>query len=132
MVYGQRPANERIKAFKTAFITEQLSLTSEEAEKFWPVYNEYDAKIEEVKQRERQEIFFKLRRGFDVMTEEEAEGLIEKSIEFSNLKHQYQQEMTQALRKVISAKKVIKLSRVEEEFKRKLLEEMQRRRGGKN
>ena len=30
---------ERIKALKTAHITNELNLTSDEAEKFWPVYN---------------------------------------------------------------------------------------------
>lgn len=133
ITFAQQPGNERIKAFKRAFITEQLNLSADEAEKFWPVYNEYEQKIEGVKQQERSEIFVKLRRGFDVMTEEEADELIEKSIEFSELQFQYQNEMIQELRKVISAKKVIKLSRVEEEFKRELLKQMQqRRRGNKN
>ena len=44
--FAQRGAkmNERIKAQKTAFITERLSLTADEAEKFWPIYNEIETK----------------------------------------------------------------------------------------
>ena len=38
---------QRIKASKIAYITEQVELTPEEAEKFWPVYNELeDQKME--------------------------------------------------------------------------------------
>jgi hypothetical protein len=33
---------EQIKAKKVAFITEEIGLTSLEAEKFWPVYNELE------------------------------------------------------------------------------------------
>mgnify|MGYP001555455258 CR=1 FL=1 len=40
---GQR--SEKIQALKIAFITQKLHLTSAEAEKFWPVYNEYTNEI---------------------------------------------------------------------------------------
>ena len=36
-----RPNKANIEMFKTKFITDQLALTSQEAEAFWPVYNEY-------------------------------------------------------------------------------------------
>ena len=43
--------NERIKAQKIAFITEKLSLTSEEAQEFWPIYNEIEAKKETLRKK---------------------------------------------------------------------------------
>lgn len=36
---------EKIKALKIAFITQKLQLTPEEAQKFWPVYNQYENEI---------------------------------------------------------------------------------------
>ncbi len=36
---------ERVQALKVAFITQKLHLTSAEAEKFWPIYNQYDNEI---------------------------------------------------------------------------------------
>ena len=36
---------ERIQALKIAFITQKLQLTADEAQKFWPVYNQYDNEI---------------------------------------------------------------------------------------
>lgn len=33
---------DKIQALKIAFITEQLSLTSDEAQRFWPVYGQYE------------------------------------------------------------------------------------------
>ena len=38
---AQNPNLEKLNSFKIGFFTKKLNLTSEEAEKFWPVYNEY-------------------------------------------------------------------------------------------
>ena len=32
---------EKIKALKIAYLTEKLDLSSNEAEKFWPIYNKH-------------------------------------------------------------------------------------------
>lgn len=34
-----------LEAMKTGFITTRLRLTPEEAERFWPIYNQYDSEI---------------------------------------------------------------------------------------
>lgn len=38
---SQNPNIERLNNYKIAFFTRRLNLTSQEAEKFWPVYNEF-------------------------------------------------------------------------------------------
>ncbi len=40
----------RMEALKIAFITNKLNLTTEEAQKFWPIYNKYTAEIKQVYQ----------------------------------------------------------------------------------
>lgn len=37
--HNAKMSHEKIKSLKVAFLTDKLSLTPEEAEKFWPVYN---------------------------------------------------------------------------------------------
>ncbi len=44
---------EKIQALKVAFITQKLHLTSAEAEKFWPIYNQYDNEIMQVRANNR-------------------------------------------------------------------------------
>lgn len=44
--YGNGQRAEKVQALKIAFITQKLHLTTGEAEKFWPVYNDY---IDEIK-----------------------------------------------------------------------------------
>ena len=42
---------DKIQAARVAYITDQLALTPEEAEKFWPIYREFSEKRREVRQQ---------------------------------------------------------------------------------
>ncbi|TAL60732.1 MAG: hypothetical protein EPN88_15515, partial [Bacteroidetes bacterium] len=44
---------EKLNAFKIGFFTKKLNLTSQEAEKFWPVYNEYQKQKDMIQQDKR-------------------------------------------------------------------------------
>ena len=44
---------EKIQALKVAFITQKLHLSPSEAEKFWPVYNQYDNEITQLRATKR-------------------------------------------------------------------------------
>lgn len=39
------PKRPMLEAYKTAFITQRLNLSPEEAQKFWPIYNVYIAEV---------------------------------------------------------------------------------------
>jgi hypothetical protein len=43
----------KIEALKIAYLTQRLNLTTEEAQKFWPVYNKYVAEIRTARQQNR-------------------------------------------------------------------------------
>jgi len=47
---NQKPDGSRLEALKIGYITKKLNLTPEEAQKFWPVYNQYAAEIKKVRQ----------------------------------------------------------------------------------
>ena len=47
---AQRPGNAwngELEAMKTTFITTRLRLTPQEAERFWPIYNQYAAEVKQ-------------------------------------------------------------------------------------
>lgn len=128
--FGQKgERSEKLKAYKTAFITEALDLTSAEAEKFWPVYNVYDSKLMELRKMERKEIFTLVKGDIDDLSEAEAGELLEKVSDIKLKELQYHQEMDESLRNVLSAKKILKLKRAEQEFKMKLLERVKQKHG---
>lgn len=51
---AQQDRDDKIRALKIAFLTERLQLTSNEAQKFWPVYNKYEAEVEKIRRERRQ------------------------------------------------------------------------------
>jgi hypothetical protein len=40
---------EKLQAYKVAFLSRKLNLTTEEAQKFWPIYNKYEAELREAR-----------------------------------------------------------------------------------
>ncbi|MBW0177145.1 hypothetical protein [Sediminibacterium sp.] len=50
---GQR---QNIEVLKVAYFTRHLSLTTEEAEKFWPMYNSYTGEVKKARQDNKEDI----------------------------------------------------------------------------
>jgi hypothetical protein len=121
-IFAQPNRHEKIRTLKIAYITQELSLTSSEAEKFWPIYNAYDSKITELRRSERRDVGSKLRDGLDTLSNEDANALIDKWLQIESKNLKLRQELVLNLRKVLPPKKIILLRKAEEDFKRRLLE----------
>ncbi len=112
---------ERIKSQRIAFLTEKMSLTPEEAQKFWPVLNEFHKK--------RQELLIEHRnqwpRNTEVskLSEREAERYSEDQVQNIEKAAKLARELHEALKKILPAKKIALLYEAEEEFNRKLVRE---------
>ncbi|MEO0571060.1 MAG: hypothetical protein AAF039_05095 [Bacteroidota bacterium] len=128
-LFAQRPAQERIKTFKVAFITERLSLTSGEAEKFWPVYNTYEEATQKLRRKEGQRFGSQLP-YLDDLSETEASKLLSEFRTIQVEKHELEQQFLLDLEKVLPAKKIALLLKAEEDFKKRLLQRLQKRRNG--
>lgn len=130
--FSQNDREERenkIKALKVAYITENLDLSTAEAEKFWPVYNKYEAKQQNIRStyhNKKRDI------NFETLTETEAQELLNEmetlNTERNNLNNKYMLE----LKNVLSAKKILLLKNTEDNFKRKMFKEYKKRKGSKN
>ncbi len=130
--YGQRkPDKEKIKALKVAFITERLNLTSNEAQEFWPIYNAHEEKMENFRQRERTEIYSKLK-DINAVSDTKANKLLQEYVALEAEKSKEQQLFLEELKTVISAKKIFLLLKSENGFKRRLLKQYRQNRGGGN
>lgn len=116
-------ALERIKARRIAFFTNKLQLTPEEAQKFWPVFNEYDKKKNALTIEKRTLTLTFQNSGSD-LSEAEIDKLIGKYIQISNQENQLIEEYTKKFRAILPARKVLKLYLAETEFKVALLREL--------
>ncbi|WP_439130518.1 sensor of ECF-type sigma factor [Polaribacter sp.] len=113
---------EKIKALKIAYLTEQLNLTSTEAEKFWPVYNAYNKEQHSIRGNYRSTLRKTIKKeDVDNITEEDAKKLIDLKLQTDKQLFASQQKFTEKIVHVISYKKIIKLQIAEMEFGRKLM-----------
>ena len=128
-IHAQNNRRDRIKALKVAFITERLALTSEEAQKFWPIYNVHDDRIFELRKVELSRIKKEIRySNFDSITEEKAVDILDRISEIEKLIFEEEQKLIRGLSKIISAKKIILLKKAEDDFNRELLKRLRERR----
>ncbi len=129
-VYAQAPAGkndgpsasgtEKVQALKVAFITKRLSLTPAEAQVFWPIYNEYQEKRDNLR-KQAQEDRKKVREQADKLTDEELQKLADSEIEFRKNDVALQAEMHEKLKKILPARKLALLYVAEEDFKKELI-----------
>jgi len=124
-VNAQQNRRDKLKAYKTAFITEKLDLSSKEAEKFWPIYNDFEDKMFELKVLKRREAHKQIMEqgGVDSLKQEDAEKLLRKLIQNDQALLDAKKELFSSLKNVISPNKILKLNGVEHEFNKKLLNE---------
>jgi Spy/CpxP family protein refolding chaperone len=115
---------EQIKSLKVAYITDELNLTTEEAAKFWPIYNAFDDKQKELRQEKMRSYLDRLDNGdVDKMGEKEAADLLTKMESTEDEMYQARKKFIASLKGVISPIKIIKLKKAEEGFNRKLLKQ---------
>ena len=98
---------DKVEAIRVNFISEQLKLTTNESEKFWPVFNSFDVKFQDLRQRRHYGIYQKSFSVIESMNDEEANNLIDEYLSIETDEPALQKQKIAALRKVISPNKII-------------------------
>ena len=126
IAFAQHPKREKIEALKTAHITNELKLTSSEAQNFWPIYNASKDRKHQLRKQSR-EIHQNLKQNLDIISEKEAITILKKTIALQNKIHEEKNALINKLQHVLSAKKIIQLKKAEDEFNRVLLKKFKSR-----
>uniref|UniRef100_UPI0040478FA7 sensor of ECF-type sigma factor n=1 Tax=Flavobacterium sp. TaxID=239 RepID=UPI0040478FA7 len=127
---GFKEKKEKVKALKVAYITEQLDLTTEEAQKFWPIYNAFDDKQSELRHEKMRAILDRFEPGNVEKLSKDASTLLTQMESVEESLFALRKKFIKDLQGVISAKKIIKLKKAEEDFNRTLLRQIKERRKG--
>jgi hypothetical protein len=105
---GGKGNGSRIEALKIAYLTKKLNLSTDEAQKFWPIYNQYMGEIRKTRIDARQN----------------KEGEIPTEEKLLNIRKKYNGEFNKAL----SSEKVNTFFKAEKEFGTGLQKELLERR----
>lgn len=117
------PNREKIETMKIGFITQKLDLTTEEAQKFWPVYNQFTNEMEKSRKDFRGKMMEEVK-DIDNMTEAEANKALNDMINYKTAEVDLIKKYNAEFKKVLPSKKVVKLFMAEQEFKRELLKKL--------
>ena len=116
---------EKMKSARVAFLTNELDLSSKEAEAFWPVYNqaqeERDAAYKETRETYRA-LNAAIKEGKD---EKSVSALLQAYLKASKVPAQLDEEYLPEFLKVLPATKVAKLYISEEKFRKMQFQNMQ-------
>ncbi len=126
---GGRPKMDRedIESMKIAFLTRKLSLSPEEAQKFWPVYNSFADEIKNIKEG-RAERMKDSKESFANMPDKDVEKLIDAEISSRQQELDVLKKYHSQFKQTLPIKKVAMLYRAEEDFKRELIEKIREKR----
>ena len=119
----EKERDEKIDKLKIAFITTELALTTAEAEKFWPIYNELDEKIRELRKANRK-IEKEVEDSYSTMTNEEAKKKLATIFENDQKEIALRKEYAEKFSKLLDDKRALKLLSLEQEFRRELLDRL--------
>ena len=121
---AQNPNLEKLNNYKIGFFTKKLNLSSEEAEKFWPVYNEYQGQRNLI-QLEK----LKLNRNFNLnestLSDNQLEEMGDKYVDCLVQESALAVTFHKKLKEVLPPVKVIRYYQTENQYKVQLLNELQ-------
>jgi len=120
----------KIEAKKAAFLTTRLELSVEEAQMFWPVYNEMYKKLDKFRDIRRQMESNQI--DIDKTDDDQLLELMNKRIEGREAEVKLEKEYHIKFLEILSTKQVAKLYKSEMEFKRELLRQLKGSRNGGN
>lgn len=125
---GGGPQRQKIESMKVAYLTQQLDLSPEEAQKFWPVYNKYNEEMEKGRRNMRSRIMEE-GDGIEQMSNAEAEKALNDMLAFRASEVETLKKYTQEFKKVLSPQKVLRLFVAEQQFKHELLRMLKEKKG---
>jgi hypothetical protein len=118
-------AQERINNLRIAYLTEKLGLSTDQAEKFWPVYREFA--------QERQKIrteFRDAQKQVDPNNPDpkKQQDLVDLGLKVKQRELDLEKDYSGRLMKVISAQQMLNLRKAEQDFRAMVINQIQQRR----
>lgn len=104
---------DKIDALRISFISSKVNLTTQETQLFWPLYNEYNDKLDNVKKAFRQQYIKNI--DFNAATDKEAEAYLNAELNLKQKEYELYKEYFEKFKKVLPVKKIALIRRAEED-----------------
>jgi len=111
---------EKLDALKVAYLTNELNLTPTEAQSFWPLYNELEDKMKEVR-KERRDNRIGTKSNYAELTDAQLSAAVNRELALEQQELDLKKEYNERFKKILPMKKVAKLHVAEQGFRKELL-----------
>ena len=130
-MHGQRPYDkesiEKIRSMKIAYLTDQLDISADEAKLFWPVYEDFEKKMDMLHSKEWS-LIENNQSSDDVKSKETLVQLLQIEEDECRLKKEYLKKIND----ILGTQRLLRLKKFERDFKRELLRKMREPNSVKN
>ena len=117
---------ERMQSEKIAFLTMEIGLTPDEAQKFWPIYN----MVSEEMDKAMHEVFssyMELEKAINEnKSDKEVSKCLERYLDAMESQNEIRNESVEKYKKILPERKVAKIFVAEEKFRRQHIRRLQR------
>ena len=118
---------KEIKAQKSAYLTRKMNLSPEEAQRFWPIYNQMDEELGAARREHRKYMRELLKKAEP--TEAEANEFLDRELAMEEKQLAVKKKYDPQLRKAIGAQKLVQLHQAERDFHREVMKRFRERDG---
>lgn len=130
-LYGQPTDNakrEKIEALRVSYITQHVDFTTQEAQTFWPLYNEMNDKLEANRQGFKKK--YNKDTNYNFATDKEAEDYLNAELSMKQKEIEIFKSYYDRFRKMLPIKKVAALRRAEDQFRREIIKSIKEKEAG--
>ncbi len=127
---GTDKDNSRIEALRAQFLTQELDLSPGEAQKFWPLYNQYREELSKIQNDRIDDLGPSRHRGKRVsdLSEKEADRLIKAEMQRQRSLLELREKYYELFKTALPITKIALLYQAEMEFKKRLIHRLSERR----
>ena len=116
---------EKVNNLKIAYLTKELDLSTAQAEKFWPIYNNYEKELMQTRRSFKQK---HLPDRMDGLTDKESKELLAEQLTMETAVIAIRKNYRNEFLKVLSPQQLVTLMEAEKRFNQMLKDKMRARR----
>ena len=127
-VNAQDESFDRMKSIKVAYITERLGLTPQEAEVFWPVYNDFENRKGEI-HHNRRALAEQFMKNQENLSDAEVIKMLDEYTKYNKAESELLIQIDKKFREKLPPAKVMKLNIAEVQFRNYLINKFREQHG---
>jgi len=110
---------DKIDELRVSFITAKVNLTNQEAQQFWPLYNELNDKLDVLKKAYR--INYIKNFNAELLTDKEADAMLTAEFLLKQKENDLNKAYYEKYKKILPIKKIALIKMAENDFKKELI-----------